>query len=810
MQLEIRERHIQVQVLNARRIAAEAASNPALIDHLTVWALLGAYLTLLPGATADNMQAVRERLALKLHEIFGARHPRRGEITQTMARAANELITLPQEFWQYSTAPGLAEPEPPWTVKQSTPDSEQVFDVTRFWHSVGYLYDSGQAGQTLSDPYLATGIVPAASSAFRDITPYRLRLPAWLPENCTGCGSCWSACPESALPPVVQDLATIIQSAIRQCESHGDKLIQLQRILDPLTKQAYRLLARDELGQYLCMGALLQDAYTQITGPLALDAEKLGRLTTEFNQVKAGLENLPLARTEIFFIGPHNRVKNSGMPLSIVLNPTACTGCGVCITSCPEGAFTWGEQTPERTAVLAQNWQVQLSLPELAQDRIAAFIDDRHPETYGNRLLQRSAYHAMLGGDVSRTGNGAKAALHLLTAAAEATMQRRFAQHIGKLKQLIAELEAGIQGDVTRTLNINDFDDFARRLSRLEGEKLSAERLAELVGDKSDSATINPDKLRRHSELVIKLKQQLSCYQQGATGSGRARMLLVMDPGTSAGDGNIYPYNPHTQPWVCYPAGDVTSLAEGLLSGARRSLMEEINQCRAATLELTGTDYRQHNDRLASDVDGRDFTVAEQSLLPPVFVICHSAGDIRRDLNRLSPDGYPVKLILINPHGLTITSTTEAASVSINNCYPEMMALARAGVLVIQSSIGHPGDLIRGVTEIVNHPGPALLHIYAPDPRISGIAEDQIIEQGTGLSQPGVSLVPGQTTGSGVDSTARRQSGTGGGLDSADVNRTRSQRSGNKTGNTHDRGQLGHAGSPLSGTLYHPAARPGA
>ena len=42
-------------------------------------------------------------------------------------------------------------------------------------------------------------MLPARSSAFRDMAPYRLRLPLWRPQDCTGCGSCWAQCPESAL-----------------------------------------------------------------------------------------------------------------------------------------------------------------------------------------------------------------------------------------------------------------------------------------------------------------------------------------------------------------------------------------------------------------------------------------------------------------------------------------------------------------------------------------------------------------------------------------------------------------------------------
>ena len=721
----ISERNIRVQVVNAQKIAAETASTPAFVDQLTVWALLGVYLNIKPGLDTNKINAICNRMQEQLDELFGPGHIRGQEIMQALTRAPEERVELPQEFWQYQDKSEAPEPEPPWTVKQGAP-GQHVFDTSRFWHSVGYLYDRGQAGETLTDPYLATGLIPAGSSAFRDITPFRLRLPGWLPENCTGCGVCWAACPETALPPLVQNLPVLLQGAVARCESQGPALIQMKRIADPLAKQAYKLLAKDELQQYLELGTLLQDAFDQTMEQMKLAGDKRDAMAAEFNQVHAQLAQLPLARTEPFFIEPHLQEKNSGMLLSINLNPMACTGCGVCIAACPEHAFDWTEQTPERLDSLKQNWQLQLALPELTTDRIAKLVKADLAETQVNRLLDRKAYHSMLGGDGSKPGNGAKTAIHLLTATTEAVMQQRFSRHTARLEELIKGLQATIQGDITGSVSINNFDDFSRRLSSLEGGKLSAEKLAGLVRD--DQAGLDEVKLRRQSDLFNQLQQQLQLYTQGSTGKGRARMLLAVDPGVPSWWSDTYPYNPHTQPWICYTTGHLTGLAEGLLGGTRRTLTEELKLCRTADLELSGWSSDQQEQ--IQTLNWKDLSQEEQQIVPPVFIVCRAGDDIRQDINRLVADNYPIKLVMINQQGLPVTDT-QASDLATGNFgyYLEALALAQTDVLITQASIGHPGDLIRAITEMVEHDGPALLHIYAPEPGISGIAQERIIEQ---------------------------------------------------------------------------------
>jgi len=725
----IRERDIHVQVINARKIAVETAANPALIDQLTVWALLGVYLAIKPGLRENDMNNIRTTLQAQLGELLGAGHVRTSGIMQALARAPEERVELPQEFWHYQEKSEPPEPEPPWTVKQVAPD-QHVFDTSRFWHSVGYLYDSGQADHALTDPYLATGLIPAASSAFRDISPYRLRLPEWQPDNCTGCGICWATCPETALPPLVQDLPSLIQGAVARCEVGGVTLVQMKRIQDAVAKQAYKLLAKDDLQQYLEMGKLLQDAFDQTMIQMKVEGEKRDAMAGEFSHVHMQLAQLKLARTQPFFVDQHLREKNTGMVLSINLNPMTCTGCGICVEACPDQALTWGGQSAEQLDILKQNWKLQLDLPQLSPEKIDAFISADNADSYVNQMLDRNAYHSMLGGDGSRPGNGARTAIHLLTATAESIMQRRFAQHIARLEQLVNGLQAAIQGDVTGTLNINDFDDFTRRLSSLDGSELSPDKLAGLVRDKHRSPALDEVKLRRQGELLGKLKQQLQLYKEGSAGKGRARMLLAVDPGIPSWWSDTYPYNPHTQPWICYTAGHLTVLAEGLLSGIRHTLTNELSLCRLTELELSGSYSDEAVARITAEFNWRTFTDSEQVIIPPVFIVSRAGADIQQDIQRLLADNYPVKLVVINQQGFTVPDPNEPRRTPGNfSYYTEMLALAQKDVLIIQTSIGQPGDLIRAIGDVVRHDGPALLHIYAPDPGISGIAQDKIIEQ---------------------------------------------------------------------------------
>ncbi len=716
---------IQVHVIDMEQLLAASASKPAFIDQLNVWALLGAWLQ----SCSDLSDVDRDTVYESLKQQLDDEQRIVDEILSTMQRAAEGSIEIPREFWQARGRKDKIEIDPPWIVKQLSHAQDHLFDVNRFWHSVGYLYDNGEAEHTLSDPWLATGVMPAASSAFRDISPYRLKIPDWLPENCTGCGSCWATCPETALPPVVLEPAAVIQGAVTRLERQGATFIQLKRIQDPLAKQAYKLLLRDELDQYLTLGELLRDAFAQLVEQMNLAADKLELISTEFDPVLSELENFRIARTDKFFVEPHNRAKNSGMLLGLTLNPVSCTGCGICVEACPEDALQWAEQTAERVEEYRRNWQLQLELPGLSRERISSFVADEDTESHVNRLLDRSAYHSMVAGDGIKSGNGARTAIHLLTASTESIMQKRFAAHADKLEQLIGGLEDLIQGNVSGTLSINDFDEFSRRLSRLDSGQLDGADLASLL-DEGGQREIDPAKLRRQSLLVVELKKRLQRYADTNAGEGRARMLFAVDPGASSFWSGSYPYNPYLQPWVCHlPGGDAAGLARSIEESIRRILLADIKLYRRAELELNGSYSPARHDSELDGLGWDDLNETEQQLTPPVFLVCGKQEHPQRETTALLAGRYPPRIIIIDQEGLLVPGPgSEAACSKLAGEFDNLPG-PQPDYLIIQSSVGHPGHLIKSVAEMLAFDGPSLLHVYAPDPHASGFAIEKCIEQ---------------------------------------------------------------------------------
>jgi pyruvate-ferredoxin/flavodoxin oxidoreductase len=722
----VRDMDVHLYTVDVAAIASQTTSQPSFTDQLAVWALFGAGLRLDRSAQPDHAERFVGTLRERLTQIFGAEHYLVNDIATAVQRGAEETAEIEWRSFAGEEEPVSKEPDAPWTVQQIRAGDGTVFDPARFWHSVGFLYDSGEAEQTLADPYLATGVVPGGSSAFRNMSPYRFGIPHWLTENCTGCGLCWAHCPDTALPATIQPVSSIIETAISQCEKDGATMVQMQRVSDHLAKQTYRVFAKDDLRQLRTMGLLMREAFSQLIEKMNLDEDKSKALQDEFEKVCTHVEHFPVARTQEFFDDPHKREKNSGLLLSIALNPLSCKGCGLCVEVCPENAMEWTDQTVEALETAHANWQWQRKLPTVPSERIAAHIDEDGLETEVFRLLDAHAYHSLVGGDGAFPGNSAKTAIHLVTAAIESVMQPRFEAHLDELSTLIRKLEEKIQGKVTHAVEINDFESFGREIGRLGKKPLTPEMLAKLAGDDSAGRAIDPVQLQRWNGLLSQLVEQRRRYVEG-----RARLILAIDPGGTTFWSGTYPDNPHTQPWMTHLPGDAPALAEGLFEGAARALADEIKVCRLAELEIDDAYDPEEHDALFERFTWREFNDRERGLIPPVLVVGYSDVTSWDEISRLISRGYPIKIAVVNTEGISIAGSAKGGLLSEpqEENDPGILALARRGAFVLQSTVGHPGHLIRGVVEGVSRPCPAVFHVHAPDALAHGIAPEKTAEQ---------------------------------------------------------------------------------
>ncbi len=713
----IREREIRLYVLDAGRIAADTASQPSFIDQLTVWVLFGASMYT-AGFADETAEKCRDRLRELITTLFGTGDPLIDEIAAAFARGGQEAVEVTWQEWPAIERTPSTEREPPWTTQQLGKGQQTLFDRARFWHSVGYLYDSGQADETLTDPFLATGVMPAASSAHSDMTPYRLRLPEWLPENCTGCGLCWAHCPDSALPPTIQDLQALVDTAVAECKDEGATMTQMGRIATHLVKQAYRLVAKDDLHQYRTIGPLLADAFTQLAEKMGLEGETLTAMSEDLERVAGKLEHWPFARTENFFDLVHKAEKGSGRLLSIAVNPSSCKACGLCIDVCPEGAFAWTEQTNERLERDRRNWTVQMKLPAVPAEVLARHLSSSDASTQVNRLLDRTVYHSLVGGDNAFPGNSAKTAVHLVTGAVESVMQDRFKAHEARLTDLVARLMAKIQGKVADVVRINDFEDFSVSLSRLEGRDLTPDTLASIFGGRDVPRQADQVQLARSTRLLAELEAQRRHYAEG-----RARLVLALDQGDVTLWSGNWPDNPHASPWVSHTGGDAPALATGVFEGISQRLARELACCRLAELELEDRYEEAVHGSWRENLGWQDLTSAERQLMPSILVVGQAGITKWEDVAGLLAGPYPIRVVILDTEGVAVSDSGETET------NYAMLAFGHGESYVLQTTVGHPGHLIQGITASLATEQPALIRIHTPDPNLNGIAPEKIAEQ---------------------------------------------------------------------------------
>jgi len=722
-QREIAARGIRLFSLDAFRIAEEVASDRDLRYRMQGTAFLGAFFRAAPLAErrglpeAELFRGIETQVRKKFGRLGAAvveenlRAIRRGfdelravapgKVRDPAAESASNPV-LPPSMAVAGAAPGAGNPG-------------------RFFEQVCHLYRTGSDG--IADPFAAMSVIPAATSTIRDMTLVRREVPRFLAERCTGCGQCWTQCPDSAIPGLVHTAEELLGAAIATAGG-GNGFDRMRQAAKHVGREANRLLRAEPKRSF---AEALREAYGTVARTIAPDAAGREALDREFEPVAAALARFPVARTAPFFDGPEGRAPGTGGLLSVTVNPEACKGCNICVHVCPDGALVAERQTDERVAELREGWRFWRNLPD-TDDRYVQVED--LAEGIGvlpSLLLKKENYLSMLGGDGACMGCGEKTGVHLVLSAVHALLRPRVKRQVAKLEDLLRRLDAK-----ARTLLASDAD-------------LGALRPA---GDGAVDIRLDPAKrsaVERIERMLRDLKDLHWRYTAGPGGRGRALTGFANATGCSSVWASTYPVNPYPFPWVNHLFQDAPSIAVGLFEGQMRKMADGFVAVRRAELELEGAYDPAEHEPFFARFDWRQFTAEEFALCPPLFAVGGDGAmmDIGlQNLSRLLASGKPVRVVVLDTQvysntggqassGTYLGQDSGMAAFGAEHHGKEelrkelaLLAIAHRNTYVLQSSQANASHLLAGVLKGLEPRRPSLFLLHCPCPPEHGIADE--------------------------------------------------------------------------------------
>jgi pyruvate-ferredoxin/flavodoxin oxidoreductase len=652
----------------------------------------------------DSAQPV-VRLGLE-SQAGRSEYPRRQVLLESIRREYPQLDerTLPDQGMSTVSPERMqAAPPLPWVVRRFDQIASTYDSVSRFWGEYSEPREQGGEG-SVPDPYLALGVLPSCTATFHDRSQERESVPIIDPAACTGCGKCWSACPDSALTPLALGTQQLLDAAFDAtagasvAESGAAKL---KRAHKQFAARLDGSLAKDRTAR---LGvADLDLGFAWLVEKMGLDGKELQSAQGVFDRSKVFLDRLGLSTTETMFHSAHREQKGTGSLLMLAVDPRSCQGCGICAAVCEDDAIETCPQTDESLHEMRDRLQAWEKLPDTSGKTIQRLSEVAEPGKLASVLLSRHCSMAVTGADGSEPGSGARLATKQVIAVVEYEMQQRWLRQAAELEELAGDLHKAIASSLERKLP----DDNLQLLDRLE----------ELAGP----VDINKPRVRELTRAARSLERVRWRLTEGRQGLGRARYgLAIMGRGTAEW-AIPYPRNPFSVPVVVDASGEGPELAFGVAGGMLAEMIEDFREIRHARLVLEQPAGQAERIEALGRLSRGDLTPEERALCPPLLILtdpetlasAHVAG-----LARLLSSDLPVKVLLFDGRDLPAGGAD-----------PALLALAHRQAFVLSSSVAHPEHLFPGMQAALDFTGSALIHIHTPSPRTHGFEPAQLMER---------------------------------------------------------------------------------
>ncbi|MBC8519295.1 MAG: 4Fe-4S binding protein [Gammaproteobacteria bacterium] len=640
-----------------------------------------------------------------LTDLLERNYPELGELGITGGRENNSHPSTPSNS-QHT----------PMAVRHLGSDQDSGYqNLSRFWDQTGVLYRDGMESNQGIDPFAAVGHIPPLTSTF--ITTGCNTLPLLNPEQCTGCGKCWSNCPDSAIVAVSLSPTQLLEAGIKMGGADA-----LRPHLSKLAKQMSLTINSGEAKE------LLEKSWDELMTHSPLPDERRTSAEDAISQLASNIGELPLIHTEPLFHHPERLKAQSGELLSIVVNPDSCKGCGICAELCKTEsdtpALTMQEQSDEELDHAYKSWRVWEQLPDSSSTTIIDYGARPEISTLNATMLSRHASMAMAGGDSAEPGSGEKIAIRQLLGITEYHQQPMVHRLLENIDETHQKLLSGIREKLAVASHADDLSSLAEGLESVSSRQIDLSALAEKTAN-IESDGVNAEELKEWINLAERIRTERERIASGEHSLGRSRYSMVFAPGTAAAWAGTFPSNPFQVPVVIGSAGEVGALASGLIEGQLEQATEIHRILRKAKLLLKNGSLAER--KATEQLVWGDLSRDELQQSPPLLLIgndttlgAESAGELIWLLN----SRLPIKVIVLAEMDLGFSDTHSDARSEL-----ALTALSQRNAYVAQSSIAAPDHLNRVVRESLRHSGPALLRIYVPSPQRHGFNPEATIRQ---------------------------------------------------------------------------------